>query len=173
MGIVLLSVPLQAPFAVAEASALQIDGDRLWVEVSVETVRTASTVLVRAIGPDDQGLDPVAMEQHGDRWTARVFLPRRSDIRLTFEHIDPEGFSFVSRPAALIELGVDAAVFSLDAARAVETAGEEDEDSRGDRSRWLWLALGLVAAAGALVILSFGRGGTGAAHEEVRPDPGV
>jgi hypothetical protein len=156
VGLTILSVQLQAPFVAAEASALQVDGDRLWVEVAVETTRAASTVLMRAFGPDDQGLDPVALEQRGARWTARVFLPRRSDIRLTFEHIDAEGFSFVSRPAALIELGVDVAVFGLDAATAVG-AGTEPEPLES-RSRWLWLALALAATAAALLLITFGRG---------------
>lgn len=157
VGLALVSVQLQAPFVAAEASALQVDGDRVWIEVGVETTRTASTVLVRALGPDDQGPDPVAMEQSGTRWTARIFLPRRSDIRLTFEHIDPEGFSFVSRPAALIELGVDAAVFGLDAASGVGPDVAPDPIGDSNRSRWLWLALGLAASAAALLLVTFGR----------------
>lgn len=158
LAVVLLFVPLDAPFVSATATAVQIDGDQVLVEVRVETTRAAATVLVRALGPDDQGLDPVAMESQGESWVARISLPRRSDIRLTFEHIDPEGFSFVSRPAALIELGVDAAIFSLDRARDPIASDATPASGQGDRSRWLWLAVGLVATAGALLLLTFGRG---------------
>lgn len=154
----LLSVTLEAPFVVADATATQIDGDRMWVETTVETTRSAAAVLVRASGPDGQALDPVAMEPRGTSWTARVFLPRRSDIRLSFEHIDPEGFSFVSRPATLIELGVDVAVFGLEVDAVSPTAEPGAPEASADRSRWLWLAFGLLSAAGALLVYTFGRG---------------
>ncbi len=155
--VALFSVTLEAPFVVAEATATQIEGDRMWVETTVETTRTAAAVLVRASGPDDQPLEPVAMEPRGSAWAARILLPRRSDIRLSFEHIDPEGFSFVSRPIALIELGVDAAVFGLDAEAPRPSDEPDDADAPSGRSRWLWLALGLVSAAGALLLYTFGR----------------
>lgn len=157
----LFSVTLDAPFVVAEATATQIEGDRMWVETTVETTRSAAAVLVRASGPDGRSLDPVAMEPRGNSWAARVSLPRRSDIRLSFEHIDPEGFSFVSRPATLIELGVDIAVFGLDTGAA--SAGDEPvpRDGTTGRSRWLWLAVGLASAAGALLLYGFGRGTRG------------
>lgn len=154
LALFLLSVPLEAPFVVAEASAIQIEGDSMLVEASVETTRSAAVVLVRASGPDDQPLEPVAMEQRDGSWTARIRLPRRSDIRLSFEHIDPEGFSFVSRPVSLIELGVDAAVFGLGVDRAVSP--DEGSESGDGRSRWLWLAVGLASAAGALLLFAFG-----------------
>lgn len=154
--LVLLSVPLQAPFVVAEASAVQIEGDSMWVEATVETTRSAAVVLVRASGPDNQPLEPVAMEQREGSWTARMFLPRRSDIRLSFEHIDPEGFSFVSRPVALIELGVDAAVFGLGDERTAARSPADGPERNDGRSRWLWLAVGLVSAAGAVLLIAFG-----------------
>lgn len=158
--LLLLAVPLDAPFVSAEATALQVDGDMMWVEARVSTQRSASVVLVRAIGPDDQPLEPFAMEPQGEEWSARIFLPRRSDIRLTFEHIDPEGFSFVSRAVPVIELGVDAALFSLDEGFAAVATDESTEQPEGDRSRWGWLAVGLGAGAIALVLVAFtwGRG---------------
>ena len=72
----LFSVPLDAPFVEAEATALQIEGDMMWVEATVDTSRSASVVLVRAVGPDDQELEPIAMEAQGTAWKARIFLPR-------------------------------------------------------------------------------------------------
>jgi hypothetical protein len=156
----LLSVPLDTPFVSAEASALQVDGEMMWVEAVVDTDRDASVMLVRAVGPDDQPLDPVAMQQQGTEWRTRMFLPRRSDIRLAFEHIDAGGTSFTSRPAALIELGVDAAVFSLDAATPVKADGAEPADEGAGRTRWGWLALGLGAAAVALALVAFATGRT-------------
>jgi len=148
----ILSVPLEAPFASAEATATRVDGDMMWIDVRVETVRTADVVLARAVGPDNRPLDPVAMEADGAIWSTTLFLPRRSDIRLAFEHLDAEGFSFVSRPAALIELGVDAALFSLGDPPA---SPPEPVDSGGGDVRWLWLAGGLAAGALALVLVAF------------------
>ena len=155
-ALVFLVIPLQSPFVSAEATALRIDGDMIWVEVRVETDRAAATVLVRAVGPDNEPLEPIAMAQGESDWSTRLFLPRRSDIRLMFEHLDPEGFSIASAPAALIELGVDIAVFSLDQDMAAITEPDVPEDEGEDRSRWGWLAIGLAAAAIALVLLAFG-----------------
>jgi len=166
LAVALLSVPLEAPFVAAEASALQIDGDSMWVEASVETTRTAAAVLVRASGPDERPLEPVAMEQREGSWIARISLPRRSDIRLSFEHIDPEGFSFVSRPIPLIELGVDVAVFSLGAAPGEANSQPDAPAPSNTRSRWLWLAVGLVSAAGSLLLFAFGSGDRDVADTE-------
>lgn len=168
--LLLLAVPLDAPFASAEATALQVDGDMMWVEARVSTQRSASVVLVRAVGPDDQTLEPFAMEPQGGEWSVRIFLPRRSDIRLTFEHIDPEGFSFVSRPVPVIELGVDAALFSLDEGFAAVAADEPTDEPDGDRSRWGWLAIGLGAAAIALVLVAFGWGRGSDERGEASPE---
>ena len=156
--VLLLVVPLDAPFVSGEATALRVDGDMMWVEARVVTQRTASVVLVRAVGPDDQPLEPFAMDAQGDEWTARIFLPRRSDLRLTFEHIDPEGFSFVSRPVPLIELGVDAALFSLDEGFTTDATADTDQEPSNDRARWGWLAIGLAAAAIALTLIAFALG---------------
>ena len=152
--VLLFSVSLDAPFLSAEATALRVEGDMMLIEVSVETERSAAVVLVRAIGPDDQPLDPVAMEATGSAWSTRLSLPRRSDIRLSFEHLDSEGFSFISRPALLIELGIDAAVFSLD--EPPPDGGVDQEEAASRDTRWLWLALGLGAAALAVVLVAVG-----------------
>lgn len=153
-SVLLLSVSLDAPFVSAEATALRVDATGVLVEARVVTDQAATVVLVRAVGPDEQTLEPVAMEPRGSVWVARLQLPRRSDVRLAFEHIDPDGTSIVSRPAALIELGVDAAIFSLDevgASDAGESAGGEE---LAVGRRWGWLVVALTSTTVALVLLA-------------------
>ena len=153
----------------AEATALSVDGDMMWVEARVDTNRAATVMLVRAVGPDGEPLEPIAMEPQRTEWVTRMFLPRRSDIRLTFEHIDTEGFSFVSRPAALIELGVDPAIFSLGETNPIFADDAADELPGPDRTRWAWLALALGAASLGLVALAVAWGRPRDAGDQPQP----
>ncbi len=168
----LLFLPLSSPFGEAEATASSaVDGLRL--EVSVEVDGSPVAVVARGVAAGLSELPPVALaNQGGGRWVGIVELPMIENILLGFESIPVRGTTTMSELHPLTELGVDAALFSLD---AVDTGfGESDDDPlvTPEGARWGWL--GLAAGAAALTLLAFWTIGTvrkGDDDDAVEPTP--
>lgn len=151
-------VPLSSPFGEATATATSaVDGLRL--EVSVEVEGSPVAVVVRGIGSGSSELPPVALAGRGDGlWEGIVEIPIVENILIGFEIIPGQGPATVSELHTLTELGVDAALFSLD--NPTTAFGESDDDPlvTPEGERWGWL--GLAAGAAALTLLSFWAIGT-------------
>ncbi len=146
-------IPLSSPFGEATATATSaVDGLRL--EVSVEVQGSPVAVVVRGMAQGSSELPPVALANRGDgRWEGIVDLPVVENILMGFEIIPGVGPATVSELHTLTELGVDAAVFSLD--NPTTAFGESDDDPlvTPEGERWGWL--GLAAGAAALTMLAY------------------
>ena len=152
--VLVLAVPLSAPFGDAEASALEVreDGSAV-LEVTVEVNDVAAAVLVRGVGPVDE-LAPVALAPRGDgTWGGIIELTTTSGVLLGFELIPPGGgAATISDLYTLVELGVDPAALVGPVARTPDPASPTPNAAGGaDGRRWAWLALG--AGAGGLALL--------------------
>ena len=152
--VLVLAVPLSAPFGNAEASALEVRDDGSAVlEVTVEVTGVAAAVLVRGVGPVDE-LPPVALVPRGDgTWGGRVELTTTNGVLLAFEFIPPGGgAATISDLYTLVALGVDPAALVGPVARTPDAKSSTLDAAAGaDGTRWGWLALG--AGAGGLALL--------------------
>lgn len=148
----LLMLPLSAPFGEATASATSIDGG-LRLDVSVEVDGSPVAVVVRGVGPGALEVVPVALADRGDGvWEGIVELPIIENILMGFEFIPGQGPATVSELHTLTELGVDSAIFAIN--RPETGFGETDDPLvTPEGERWGWL--GLAAGAAALTLLAF------------------
>jgi hypothetical protein len=155
--VVLLSVPLPAPFGEAEASALEVrvDGSAV-LEVSVEVTVAADVILVRGVGPVDE-LPPVALLPREDgTWGGLVELATTDRVLLAFELIPPGGGqATISDAYTLIELGVDPAALAgiVDGPATTPLSTRGPQAGADASTRWGWLALGAGAGGVALLLL--------------------
>lgn len=163
--VMLLAVPLPAPFGDAEASALSVSEDGAAVlDVSVEVSGSPAAVLVRGVGPVDE-LPPVALSPRGDgTYGGIVELNTTTGVLLAFEYIPAGGgAATLTDLYTLVELGVDPAVLigvtpappKESPPEAVPTGPDDTDDAR-----WGWFALATGAAGLALLLvwLWMGRG---------------
>lgn len=144
----------------AEASAIEANSDALVLQLEVETDTGGTAMIARALGPDGSELPPTAMVLDGGAWRGQMRIPVRSDIRIVFELSRAGAPPALSRPASVIELGVDPAVFSLN--RPVTTTEPVSEP----QNRWGWLGLAAAAAALALGLAWWGLGRTAETDDE-------
>ncbi len=152
LSIMLVLLPLSAPFEEATATATSLDGG-LRIDVSVEVRGAPVAVIVRGLAPGDSELPPVALADRGDgRWEGIVQLPVVENILIGFESIPQQGPAVVSELHTLTELGVDSAIFSLD---NPDTGFGDDDDSlvTPEGARWGWL--GLAAGTAALALIAY------------------
>ena len=166
-AVLMLLLPLDAPFVEATATAASID-DGMRLEVFVEVEGTPTAVLARGLGAGNLELPPVALADRGDGlWEGIVEVPIVDNIRLGFEFIPVRGEALVSELHSLTDLGVDRAIFAVDPVPAIPVA--EDPPGTPEGRRWGWLGLAAGAAALTIVALWTAVGGRGSDEDE-EPD---
>jgi hypothetical protein len=143
---ILLTVTLTSPFGAAEATAIDA-GPPLEVTMTVKVEDAREAVLVRMVSVAGE-LDPVAMVPREDgAWGVTLRLTEREDVLVAFEAIPAEGESAISESHRLSELGVDPAIFAIEATSS--TAPSEDAAPVG--VGWLIAAVAAAVVAVGLV----------------------
>ncbi len=156
----LLFAQLGAPFVDATATGTRV-GDRIEVNLEVEVeALNLSTVLAHIADPGGEQVSVPLNERSDGRYGAVVTLPA-ADLVVVFEALAP-GDSVLSQPMTLTALGLDPAILAPD--RPFATVEPEDDSVRLTPStrRWGWAAVGLVAAA--LALLAFWAAGPRRGH---------
>lgn len=154
----LFLLPLSSPFGEATATATSAE-DGLRLDVSVEVDGSPVAVVVRGLASGSSELPPVALASRGNGlWEGIVEIPVIENILMGFEIIPGQGLTTVSEFHTLTELGVDAAVFSIDNPNTGFGDSEDDPLVTPEGERWGWL--GLAAGAAALTLLAFWTIGT-------------
>lgn len=151
LAALLLLAQLGAPFTDATASGTRV-GERIEVvlEVGVDALNV-STVLAHLVDPGGEQVTVPLNERGDSRYGAVITLPA-ADLVVVFEALAP-GDSVLSQPVTLTGLGLDPGILAPE--RPFAEVGPEDESvelTPGTR-RWGWAAVGLIAAALALLAI--------------------
>lgn len=141
----LLSVMLTAPFGEASAELFEpVPGD-FTVELRVEVVDPAVTVVVAQVALLDGRVMPVALvEVAPGRWAGALTLAHLENARVAFDALAPGAESEVSAVVSLIDLGVPVEMF-VEEGEAPTGSGTDSSPS--------WLRVGAVVLVGLAVFV--------------------
>jgi hypothetical protein len=137
----LAAVELGGAFGSASAATVTLETTTMVVDLEVEVIVSAESVVAHLSGDDDAILVPL-VSRGGGIYGIRTEVPRQDHI-VVFEVIGPNGG--LSDPATLSQLGADLVVAPEDV--------EPDEGLDSSTTRWGWLGLALGAAS--LSLLAF------------------
>lgn len=165
MRALVAAVILGGSFGSASATVESIDDDVMVVEITVEVVESAESVVAHLTFESDDELTLPLLDRGGGTFGLRTELEPKNYF-VVFETLGDDGAS--SDPVSLAELGVDL----LPESGATTTTAPEEELSE-ESEQLLWLAIALGAAS--LSVLAFwvlgGRDRDGPSVEGEDRDP--
>lgn len=160
------AVILGGAFGSAAANVESIDGDVMMVEIEVEVLESADSVVAHLSFEEEELVLPL-LDRGDGTFGIRTELPARN-YSVVFEAVGEGGES--SEPTTLSQMGAE-----LRPESAVATTSAEDDEGLSDESQsLLWLAIAL--GAGSLSLIAFwvlgGRDDEGDETDEVSPGEG-
>lgn len=134
----LAAVTLGGSFGQASASTVSIESETMLVDISVEVLVSAQSVVAHFSTGSDEAIVVSLLPRGGSTFGLRTELPRK-DFFVVFEAIGDPGH--LSEPTTLSALGAEL---------TLPGSPDEPEPERPDdreSTRWGWLALALAAAS--------------------------
>lgn len=139
------AVLLGGTFGSATATVESIDGDVMTVDIAVEVLDPADSVVAHLSFEEESDLRLPLLERDDGTFGLRTELKPRNYV-VVFETVGDDGER--SEPTTLAQMGADLAPVVSDTATTVDDEGMSDESLR-----LLWLAVAL--GAGSLSLLAF------------------
>lgn len=146
VSVLLAAMVLGGAFGSASATVIEIDHDRMVIEITVDVVRSAESVVAHLSFGDEPMLTVPLLDRGGGTFGLRTELQARNYV-VVFETLGPAGES--SEPVSLAQLGAD--MRSEPAPTTVTTAPDDGLSAESRRMLWLAVAFG----AGSLSLLAF------------------
>lgn len=136
----LAAVTLGGSFGSASASTVSIEAETMIVEITVEVLVSAQSVVAHFSTGTDDPLVISLLPRGGSTFGIRTELPRK-DFFVVFEAIGDPGQ--LSEPTTLSAMGAELTIPGSSA----EPDDPADPDDDRESTRWAWLAVALGAAS--------------------------
>lgn len=139
LAAILAAVTLGGSFGEASASTVSLESETMIVDISVEVLVTAQSVVAHFSTGTDEPMVVSLLPRGGSTYGIRTELPRK-DFFVVFEAVGDPGQ--LSEPATLSAMGAE-----LTIPGSPDTVEPEGPPEQPESTRWGWLAVALGAAS--------------------------